>query len=120
MFPSLTASKFNKTLKRVMVEAGFPNGSRYSPRCFRSRRRKNCWYWAVLRTPSGLPGDGAGWASAVISILNNTGALKIPRPVATVSDLKSDDEDTATVRLEADGKLRKTLRKFTGCETCRR
>ena len=49
-----------------------------------------------------------------------TGALGISRLVSTISDPESDDEANATVRLVADGHMRKKLRKFHGGEISRR
>ena len=117
IFPSLSASKFNKTIKRVLVDAGFPNGSRYSPHCFRigatqelkvqgnsesTLRSAGCW-------------GGMGFRSYIDAQL--TGALKISRIVESLSDSESDDEANATIRLAADEGMRRKLRKFPGGET---
>ena len=106
-FPSLTASKFNKPLQRVRVEAGCSNGSRYSTRLFRRGATQELLEKGssdIAIRPAGCWG-GMDFRSYIDAQL--TDSMEISCLVATVSDSECDDEANATERLTADYQLRK-------------
>ena len=76
--PPLTASKFNKTPKRIMVDAGFPSGPRYAPLFLHRGDARTACTWGVPRTASGKSDTGAGWGPGVILILNQRAHWRFP------------------------------------------
>ena len=119
MFPSLSASKFNKTPKRILVEAGFSNGSRYSPRCFRRGATQELPVHGNTENTIRTAGCWAGMGFRSYIDTQLTDALKISRLISRPTDSGSDDDPDAPSRIARGDSLRKKIRPFPGRE-CRK
>ena len=95
---TLTAPNSNRALKRMMVEAGFNDGLRYSARCFR--------IWVSEEFPNKGNMEAAirsagCWRGAVFKIycdVQIADPVNIYRISASVSDSDSDDEAANAVK----------------------
>ena len=113
---SLSASKFNMELRRGMLGAGYADGGKYSPHCFRrgatqelqiaesptdSIKRTGCW-------------TGMGFRSYIDTQL--TDALKISRLMTRIADSDSDADIAAPGNMAAETSLRKRPRASPLCQ----
>ena len=112
LFPSLTPHKFNIALKTGMTTAGYPEGGKYSPHCFRRGATKELQM--AEQSTDVIKGAGCWAGMGFRSYVDTqmTGALKISRLITRIADSDSDEDRNGPAFVSASDKLRSKLKVF--------